>query len=206
MGLPSTPEEINKRLEEYEKKFKGKQLELNPDNVKEILDQWKETKDKLEEQTTLREDYESKLRIIAEEKLEQKKKQLGAPDWIKTPSELKRFEESQEAKGGKGSLPLSREQKQKEGNYSEKKGFKNVPDMIDSLIVEGDTETLNKLKSKWTEDLQKNAEMQSDGKSVAVFKDPVKETGETITERYKRIATEKLRQKMKSIGESNDRK
>lgn len=202
MALPKTPEEIEKALEESAKKLKEKykaqgiNIEVDGSNVKEVLKQWKEDREELEAEKTLREDYESKLRLMAEEKLKQKKEKLGAPEWINDPATLKKWEEEQDKEGGKGNLPLSRSQKEKEGNFSEKKGYDSVESMIDELVQNDDKETLQKLQDKWTEDIKNHASQQPDGKTVIVYQSDFKRTGKTATEAFLDNQNKKLRKKM----------
>src|SRR3972149_7290955 len=98
----------------------------------------KSLEDQLEEERTLREDYESKLKLVAENAFEHRKKELSAPSWIDSPETLMKWAES-EGKGDKGAggvVGLRPEDVQKEKGGSGKREFDSEVEMIDYLRSE----------------------------------------------------------------------
>ncbi len=116
----------------------------------------KELKDSLKRQNELEselEDTKGKLKLAAKKIFEQKKRELNAPDSIKTVAELKQWQEENEndtnyyeppvGRGSSGSLKLRYAQ-----GSSSKREFSSYEDLIDYLRETGDKETLNKLWQK----------------------------------------------------------
>jgi len=176
-------------------------VKIDTKNVEKLIEQLKEKdlenkqlSEQLEEEKTIKEDYESKLKIVAEKALEQKKKELNAPDWINDPESLMKWAESEGKieKGGKGSLSLRPEDLSRENSqYSE--GYDSIEDMINDLRAKGDTETIEKLYRKYLPFIKNNR---------IEYKDPFEpnpETGEpeSCVKKHIREMNEKLRKKAK---------
>lgn len=90
-GEDDEQERIRKETEE----FMRKQKEKNSQVVINLVGKGSEGEGKSKEELeTELEDYKNKLTIIAHREFERKKHTLGAPDWIKSPSDLKDWEEN----------------------------------------------------------------------------------------------------------------
>jgi len=145
--------ESDKKLAEFQYKALKKQMEGDSGNSS-----GKSLEEQLEEEKTLREDYESKLRLIAEQTFERKKKELNAPEWIKSPSALNQWiEANNDGKGGSGSVSLRGEDISREKGNSGKLEFDSQEELIDYLRSEsqkGNQEAKEQLNQLWTKVLR----------------------------------------------------
>jgi len=189
--------EVDKKIADMQYQKLKAQIEGNSGNNSE-----KSLEEQLEEEKTLREDYESKLRIIAEQTFERKKKELNAPDWIKSPSALNQWIKSEEEKSGSGTLSLRPEDLQREKGGSGQKEFDSEQEMIDYLRSEaqkGNLEAKKNLDTLWNKVLKGLA---SDPQKTLnfSFKDPFTpnpETGEpeSCIKKKIRLENEKIRKR-----------
>jgi hypothetical protein len=140
----STPEfsdaETERVFREQQEKLKKKSFNLNDiedaKRAKEIAEKAIATLEKPDANEEIqrlkdeKEDYKSKLEIVAQMNLERKKRELGAPDSITTPDELIAYEKGLKDSHGipSGSAPLNQFQL-----GDGKLGFETLPQMIQWL-------------------------------------------------------------------------
>lgn len=190
MSLPESEEEIEQKLNEAEKKLKKKtgiSIKFDREGFEKQVLEKKALEEELEAERTLREDYESKLRIIAEQKLEEKKKELNAPSWITTPTELNKWAEAEGIgdKGAGGNVKLRPEDLQRERHSGS--GEKEYDDSLDLLldVQKNQPEVYEQIKEKAIKGL-------SEGKQGFKFEDSWKD-GKSIIRRILDEANERKR-------------
>jgi len=156
-------------LEKHAKKGDKLTVELDSKQMRDLM----EENIRLKEQ---RDDYRHKAGLIATIEFERRKKELNAPESIKTVEELREWEaehgdvddsgtEDNVGSGSAGSVSLSDNQQIKP-----KKVFNSQKEMIDHLTereAQGDKEAgqiLDKLTEKW----MKSAQRQHDGQHLVL--------------------------------------
>jgi len=192
--------------EEYDLPKKGNKIkvdvEVNSKQFEEMVKEKTRLEQELEAERTEKESLESKLKIVAEKRFEEKRERLGAPDSIRTIDELKEWEESQRnrevvGRGGSGSLSL-------EGNLRAtgqlKDGFDSQEALVEFLVDQKHMGTpqerknaeaiLNKLYEKTYKGLKEGT-----GKTGTIFVDNPKERGESIIMKALRKNNERLAKK-----------
>lgn len=183
-------------------------VEVDSKQMKEALERQNQLEQELENERTEKESLQSKLKIIAEKRFEEKRERLGAPDSIKTIDELREWEKTHRpdpiGKGGSGSLSL-------EGNLRAignlKDGFDSQEELVEFLVDRKHSGTpeerknaeaiLNKLYEKTYKGLREGT-----GRTGVIFKDNPKERGESIIMKAVHKNNERIRQKaMERRGE-----
>jgi hypothetical protein len=150
-------EEIDEEIKaKYGKQRKlGISVTVDSETMKREIAKNIKLEEQLESITTERDNLTSKLTILAEKEFERKKKNLNAPDSIKTIDELREWESENRPDpvglGGSGNLSL-------EGNLKAsgklKEGFDSVESMIDYLHETKNKPVLDKLWEKQTSALK----------------------------------------------------
>lgn len=165
----SENDEIDQKLEEKKNEYlKSKGVTINilgqkPKDSESGSE--KSLEEQLEEERTLREDYESKLRLIAEQKLSEHAKKcrdLGFKGDLNTPAQVQSAEKhlgiyKDSDKGGSGSISLRGEDLQREKGHSGNMEFDSEAEMIDYLRSEaqkGNAEATEQLNQLWTKVLR----------------------------------------------------
>jgi len=193
---------------------RGLKLDVNVDAeaIKEVVEKNSQLEQELEAERTKAEDLESKLKIVAQKRFEEKKEKLGAPSYIQSVDELKRWQEAQSGgsggdpvgRGGSGNLPLSPAQ------MGQKDGFDSQEELVEFLVDQKHMGTpeerknaeaiLNKLYEKTYSGLREGT-----GKQGTIFVDNPKERGESIIMRALRRNNERLAKKaMERRGIKNE--
>jgi hypothetical protein len=162
-------DEINEQLEEkkneYLEKKKSGNVTINIVGTKpkgsESDNSEKSLEEKLEEMTTLKEDYESKLKLVAEQKFTEKKASLSCEDAdIDTPEKLLAWakgagkESKFSSKGAGGSVSLRPEDLSIEKSGSNQKEFDSHAEMItylrDKARLNPNSIEASQLKQLWS--------------------------------------------------------
>ena len=148
----SEESEVDRKLREYHERkgdLKEIKIKVNTEEIEDHLEKNVKEKLSLEEQLenerTLREDYEAKLRLIGEQKMAQERKELRNLGYEGELDNVDQIKKGWEKLGGKGNVGLTREQLLKERGSSEKEGYDSIESMIDDLRQKGDNETIQKL-------------------------------------------------------------
>lgn len=132
-------EEKREWLAKATKKGESIKVTVDTEGIQEIIKRNRELEEQLEEKTTEAEDYESKLKLVAEEKLNIKRKKLDLPEtnpstgeaW--TVEELKAISDSRpkdDRNVGAGNIPLTPQQT---GHVSKGEEFESHKAMVDYL-------------------------------------------------------------------------
>lgn len=130
-------EDENHDVEEFEEPKQKVEITIKKDEKSKSLEQ------QLQEKSDEAEDYKSKLELIAEKEFERKKREVGAPDDIQTPEELKGFITAKQPKREPaGTIPLTPEQL---GDVSDKV---NSPDSVHSMTFDSYLEMLGVLEQR----------------------------------------------------------
>lgn len=147
-NIPVTPEQAQKikdiltNKKKEENNMSGKSSE--------------ELETELEAEKTIREDYESKLKLIGEQRLAEKQaelRKLGYKGSLDTVEQVISAQEhlglrQKKEEGGKGSIPMTQEMLAKEGGSGNNpKEFDNYEEMVEWCRV-NDKEAFEKLKAK----------------------------------------------------------
>ncbi|MCJ7559338.1 hypothetical protein MUO79_01805 [Candidatus Bathyarchaeota archaeon] len=134
--------DVDEKLDEAEREYRKKHPELNvvidTKNVETILKKLAETETELENEKTLREDYESKLQLVAEQKLAEKraiiiskgyKGNLDSLEAVISAEQHLGLRKEDSGKGAKGEVNL----RPQDLGGSGQKEYDSVESMIDDL-------------------------------------------------------------------------
>jgi hypothetical protein len=155
-------------------------------------------KEALESEKNLREDYETKIKLLTEEKINQKISELGISEkdadfFRQNPEALKGYalgkKESYDKNGGAGNLPASLNNGEggSGGSGSEKREFDSYEEMIEWCRIHDKT-AYQAIKAKAYRGMSEN-------KSFWEWKDTFDENGKSIIGRTLERANKQVRQK-----------
>jgi len=158
--------ELNRRAQAYLKN-KGSSTEEGANPLKEINVSVKtegiekmmkyntSLEEQLEQERTLREDYEAKLKLIAEKEIQRVKQTIGCSDptindpeslkaWAKgkgiDPNRVKAFDDVKEEQGGKGNVGLTSAQIAHERGSGNSEGYPDTESMVKDVVQRAKTE------------------------------------------------------------------
>ena len=177
-------DEIDQKLEEKKNEYlksKGVTINILGQKGKESLTETIETPNKekltteqrLEEMTAKAEDYEAKLKLIAEKKIESELKRLNIPEndadyFRKNPESLRAYELGKSGKqgtSGKGSIGLTREQILAEKGGSGEMEFESHEAML-NYVKEFEPDNYKKLWEKSVQDMKKAPNLMLNNETV----------------------------------------
>lgn len=198
--------EVDRKLDEGEAIFRKKhgdeikeiKFKVDTESIKKELKEKVSLEEQLEQERSLREDYENKLELIGEQKLAEKMNKLGIPEdqrefFRENPERLIGYEVAKGTKkvesGGKGTVPMAREMIMKEhsGFGSAQKEFDSVEEMLEWARV-NDKESYEKIKAKSAQGLLEN-------RNYFEWKDHFDENGKSIIGRTLERANQDARRK-----------
>ena len=155
---------MSEELEKLKKELNNPNAEITIVNTPTA--QVKKLEAQLEEERTLREDYETKLKLIGEKKLEEKLKELNVPEYDQpyfraNPEKLEAYAKGKrQVSSGRGNVGLRQEDLIHEQNHG-KRGYNSYSEMIrdvTSKSAQGDPEMQEVKKKLWEKMLKEMKE------------------------------------------------
>src|SRR4030042_4445539 len=133
-------EEVEKLKKELNNATEVTVVQTNQERVKQLEEQ-------LENERTLKEDYELKLKLIGEKRLEERLKELNVPEndqpyFKANPEKLEAYEKGlrgNSGTGGKGNISLRPEDMARE-RHSGKEGYGSYQELVKDVVERSKTE------------------------------------------------------------------
>jgi len=198
-------EEIDNEIKaKYGKQRKlGIDIKIDSETMKQEITKNMKLEEELENITTEKESLESKLKILAEKKLSEKRDYFrglgysGSLESFEDVRNAREWEQSRDpiGRGGSGNLRLNSAQ------TGEKEGFDSQENMIDYLVDLKNTSRNPQQRKKAEEILDVfykktfDAMKRNEIKQGEIFEDKPKERGESIIMKAVRLDNERLRKK-----------